>query len=340
MLIRSPKSINLSLRNEVTHLSRRKLLVGAAAMAALNRIEKGYGQPVCGTFYPTPPPAVAAAGMTACDWGDDFDIAGTVDPDGTHTSGYNLYWTGGYGTTSANGQVLTTTAASGSFASPNKGLFRMNGPNFPGSGNVFWCTTPQSTQGKSIPDRGCWYHGAWVFYVNQPLPCNANNQWYAPLWFDTQLNNQKDVTGQNKGFTETDGEENYCANFGFQQTTMTSGSIEWSSDGSHVGGGGTLQTKQPDGTFKETVLTSGFHQFIIIWSSVTSTTGQMQVWFDGVQQYLWNSGNPIANIPTGAGGIPGYRWIENNTPIYGKLGGPPGYNMDMDYLYHYALPAA
>jgi hypothetical protein len=338
MLLRSPKALNLSARREVIDLKRRGLLTGAAAMAAMVKFERAWGQPVCDNMYPTAPAVVAAAGLTAYDWGDDFDVACTVDPDGTHTSGYNFYWQQGINSTKANISVNTTEAATGSFASSNKGVLTLDGPNFPGEGNVTICSTPQSTQNVSIPTKGCWYHGAWVVYASQPLPCTANNQWYAPLWFDQQISNNPDVTGQNKGMTELDDEENYCTNFGFGQTTMTFAGHEWSSNGTQVGGGGTYQTKAANGTFSETVLTSGYHRFIITWVPVTSTTGKINFFYDDITQYAYNNGNPISDIPTGVGGLAGFRWLENNVPVYIKIGGPPGFKMKLDYCQHFATP--
>ena len=68
MRLISPKS---------TELSRRKLLTGAAALAAY---AEGFSpgnleaQSPCGTFYPTPPPQAAAAGTNQLVFADDFTV--------------------------------------------------------------------------------------------------------------------------------------------------------------------------------------------------------------------------------------------------------------------------
>ena len=85
-------------------------------------------------------PSVTAAGFTHTYLFDDFTTSDTI---GTGTSGTNWFLSTSIGATLANAAANTTaTAASmnggnaGPFPSPNGGVLVMNGPNYPGSGNI------------------------------------------------------------------------------------------------------------------------------------------------------------------------------------------------------------
>ena len=323
MLIKSPKTLDLS---------RRRLLTGGAALAAMAQLSRRANAQSCPAYMPTAPAEGIAAGYTQYTWGDDFNVAGTVNPVVNDNSpNFNWWLQPGNGASIANVTVDTTAKVSNQWASPQGGVLSLKGPNWPNNGNVTISSTPASTQGKSVPPYGAYPEGCWDFLLQMSnVNCTDNSQWYA-WWFDTQVN------GPAPGMDELDGGENYCNNYGYASTVMTSGSHEWTSAGQTASGGGTYGTLV-NGTWKQTLMDSGWHRGTLILKQLTSNTGYVEIFWDGVPQVLY--GHPSSRIPTGAGGATGYQWLSlGGQPIYIKLGGPPSSNYNFDYARYFGKAA-
>lgn len=316
-------------------LPRRRLLSGGAAALAYNALKRqeARAQSPCGTFYPPTPPSYASGYKLK--FRSDFTLKNEVDPTGTATSGYNWYIQGGINASAAaNAPINTTATASGSFASPFGGILALNGPNYPGDGNVTICSTPESTQGNSIPATGCWTHGLFELYGQMSnITTATNNQWWA-YWFDTQ------VDGNSPGLTELDTLENFMQNFGYPTSELSSGGHQWNPGDGQVANaiGGSYGTMTgPGGSWVQTNADTGYHKFGMLWVQLTapsgggSGTGYVEIYYDDVAQTLYPY-QASPRIPSGTGGQIGYQWLEYGQPIYCKLGGPPGFNFNIDYF--------
>ena len=219
----------------------------------------------------TAPPEAAAVGFTELIFSDDFNVAGTVAPNDTVTSGYNFYPANGIGCTSgvvtadgsitingsvvnnagilangngtpmANVTVYTTATAAGiangntgggPFASPNGGIMTLNAPVWANGGIATVSTTASSTQRVSIPSTGVFTYGLFEVCMQlQPLFV-CPGQWPA-IWYQVQ----KTVIPPNQtvqGSEEIDQLETFAGNAGYTGTLskrMTAGGHCWLASG-------------------------------------------------------------------------------------------------------------
>lgn len=176
MRLITPKSIDLS---------RRKLLVGAAALAAYEGLSLDLCEQAaaaCGVFGATPPPQAVAAGMTNLVFADDFTSTTTFATDEfqNYTPGVNWYagFQGGQTTnvqpTLTAAQVSNDNTSGGPNASPYGGVVSLLMP----AGQRFNCWISVSgwqmnTAGAVQPPagQGNWGHS----YIEQYTQFNINN---------------------------------------------------------------------------------------------------------------------------------------------------------------------
>ncbi len=337
-------------------IKRRSLLTGAAALAAHSRLAKAQTGS-CGPVTFTAPSQAAAAGFSRLVFSDDFAVAGSIAPTTAPLSGYKWYLANG--ATSANAVVNTAaTAASisngnsggGSFASSGGGVLSLNGPAIPGNGNVTIFSTPLATQKVNNPGFGCWGPNIYVeIYAQMNLsiygPSNpANNQWYAPAWFWTQVPStyQGNAAGE-----ELDLIEEYAGNFGYANNNGTFSGHVWSLNGTTSTVCGTPASTQLDcgggsfgtglgGSWTQISIDSNWHAYGFLWKTTGTNTGTLQAFYDNQPATIyWSRGfAPYATsaLPVGTGGTAGFELLDNNSPLYAIMGGPPGANMNIDYF--------
>lgn len=322
-------------------------MAGAAALGAYGRLRAAEAQ-TCGLFYPSAPPSPASSvGYTRLLFADDFNLPGTVASTPSPTSGYN--WFLASNATSTNAVVSPTGTAAGisngntgggNFASANGGILTLNGPNAPGNGNVTIFSTPISTQKVTNPGFGCWGPNIYAEIYAQYNPAfTATNQWYAPLWFFTQI--PVVIGGQTVG-QEVDLNENYCGNFGYSPTNGTFAGHTWNATtGTQIDSGGGSYGTNPGGipsTWVQSNMDANWHVYGMLWTQTGASTGTIQVFFDNQPQVIYNgnAATPYATsvLPVGTGGTTGFEYLTGSSPLYAIMGGPPGTggNINIDYV--------
>jgi hypothetical protein len=342
MLVKSPSKL----------LSRRKALLGAASAVPLFNIIKsrdGRAQSPCGSFAPTIPTYAKNAGFTKLVWEDDYTVAGTIDPTGNATSGFNWFLRGGIGVTISDAAVNTKQTLGGTFASPLGGVLSLTTPVYGGNGNTTIYTTPGSSQRSFNPGFGCWFHGCFELQGQFNPNCNTSGQWWAD-WFNSQLTvTSQPLTSQQSTnanavavqyglplptvtggtyplYTELDNFEQFCQNFSYPNTEITTGGHNWlnvTSSNQIDSNGGSLNTT-PDGNP---------HKYAVVWGVGSgSGTGFIQIYIDEVLQTIATSAGNISTIPTGlSSGLAGYEYMEAAGAWFWELGTPPGFDFLIDY---------
>lgn len=331
-------------------LSRRKLLASGAAALAYNKLvaEEARAQSPCGSFYPTAPAPAVAKGRTQLIWEDDFTVQGLIAPPGsTAMSGFN-WWAAPQATiTGSNPCILVLPNATAdsisngnttgsAYQSAVGGLIKLRGPNAPGNGNVTISSTPFSTQKVSNPGFGCWGPDIYMEVLCQFNPqCTANNQWFAPLWMNSQVQNLSNPTGQGT-YEEIDPIENYCGNFGFNPNNSTFSAHQWNNGvGQVAGGGGSLGNNAFGNAWHQLIWDAEWHVVGFSWEATSPTTGTWECFVDNQPSVLFpysGAGFSSAAFPVGAGGTPGWGLLQTGYPLYALSGGPPGYDMYLDYI--------
>jgi hypothetical protein len=276
------------------------------------------------------PPFVTAVGYTNTYLFDDFTTQGTI---GSGTSGTNWYLNTSIGATAANAAVNTTaTAASmnggnaGSFASPNGGILDLNGPDYPGSGNITISSTPPSSQKSYTPSFGSWMHAYFETYAKFDPTFQFNGQWFA-WWFDPQV-----VT--NDSFNEVDGFENFCGNYNYPNSQISFSGHQWDpTDGTDVASGGGAIGTVSNGTFTPIAADGNWHRYGVLWVSTGAGTGYIEMYYDNQLLVTYDrfAAGLGGQIPTGAGGWSGFQTLESGAPLYMMFGGPPGSDFLVDY---------
>jgi hypothetical protein len=321
------------------------------------------------TLTPTPtipiPAYATAVGYTKEYRFDDF----TSNSIGSGTSGTNWYLNSGIGATTAtststassgtgsvnqstppsNATVYTKATAAqvangnrgaGSFASPKGGILVLNGPNWPGNGNITIMTTPPSSQKSYIPSFGVWRHVLFEAYIQYNINFYQNNQW--PAWW---FNPQMVVNGK---YNEIDGMEQFGGapgNFNYPATNISFSGHEWNGDtGAKIAdGGGSIGTVS-GGVFTQTKANNNFHKYGVLLVQTGTGTGYIEMYHDDVKQVTYDQfakGNSSGRIATGTGGVPGFRDVEIATYFmmlggaYGKSGNSASVataNMNVDWV--------
>jgi hypothetical protein len=282
-----------------------------------------------GTSIPIPP-FVTAVGYTNTYLFDDFTTSDTI---GSGTSGTTWYLNTSIGATSANAAANTTaTAASmnggnaGSFASPNGGILVLNGPNYPGSGNITISSTPPSSQKSYIPPFGSWMHVYFETYAKFDPTFQFGGQWFA-WWFDPQV-----VT--NNSFNEVDGFENFCGNYNYANSNISFSGHEWDpTNGTDTASGGGSIGTVSNGAWAAIVADGNWHRYGVLWVSTGTGTGYIEMFYDDqlVVTYDRFAAGLGGQIPTGTGGWAGFESLESGAPLYMMFGGPPGSDFLVDY---------
>lgn len=293
--------------------------------------------PAAPTTIPIPPQATAA-GMTKVLLFDDFNVAGTVAPNDTVTSGYNFYPQNGIGATTgvvttdgsitingsvvtnagikangngtpvANVTVYTNATAAGitngnsvtpAFVSPNGGIMTLNMPTVASGGIASVTSTATSTQQSSVPATGVFkWFYAEVCMQFQPLFV-CPGQWTA-LWYTPQI----DVIppGQTLlGSQELDQLECNAGNNGFTgnlSLRMTTSGHCFLSNDTQPFAGGDTYNGVGPTPGPAANTDNNFHLFGYLHQSTGNGTGLIHVYYDNVLQTVFNLGG--ADIITGS----------------------------------------
>ena len=276
------------------------------------------------------PSFVTAVGYRKTYLFDDFTTSGTI---GSGTSGTNWYLNTSIGATSANAAAKTTATAgsmnggnAGPFASPNGGILVLNGPNYPGSGNITICSTPPSSQKSYTPPFGCWKHAYFETYAKFDPTFHFSGQWFA-WWLNPQV-----VT--NNSYNEIDGFENFCGNYNYPDSQIPFSGHEWNTtNGANIASGGGAIGTVSNGAFTQVNADKNWHRYGILWVSTGTGTGYIEFYYDNqiVITYDRFAAGLGGQIPTGTGGWPGFRSLESGAPLFMMFGGPPGSDFLVDY---------
>lgn len=316
-------------------IGRRGLLTGAAALSAFEglKLSDAQAQSPCGSFYPIAPPQAVAAGLTAPIFVDDFNVPGTVAPNGNATSGYNIYPSvqpvtnttktdtvnNGNGTLAANVTAFTKATAAGitngnadggSFASPNGGILTLINQTAQYGGIPTVTTTATSTQRNGTTGLQGTFKDFYVqtYLQFQPLFV-CDNQWPALVFY---VQNTAIPPGQTlQGSQELDQMESFAGNAGFTgnlSLRMTSSGHCFTTASQPFQGGNTYNG--PVGGSGAAVNTdNNWHLMGYMKQSTGANTSNISIYWDNVLQSQFGLPTPLLGGP---GGTPttGWNWAE------------------------------